>query len=194
MSLDLTGDKSTLLQVMAWCRQATSHYLSQWWPRSLLPYGVTRPQWVNFWHILFQVCQHRHNIGLFKWIYKQKHNGSNHQYSDTAIDTLSWYNQPCTYKGKKLALVVLCHQQVQCWLYYRHNLFWSMMILAMLSLIKRHLSKLFIWVPLIYTGNPMTMMGFPLPVSVFASVYWINPLSHVTGNLFGTRANALKIL
>ena len=32
---------------MAWCRQATSHYLSQCWPRSLSPYGVTRPQWVN---------------------------------------------------------------------------------------------------------------------------------------------------
>ena len=46
-SLYLTDDKSTLVQVMAWCRQATSHYLSQWWPRSLLPYGVTRPQWVN---------------------------------------------------------------------------------------------------------------------------------------------------
>ena len=27
------------------CRQATSHYLSQCWPRSLSPNGVTRPQW-----------------------------------------------------------------------------------------------------------------------------------------------------
>ena len=35
---------------MAWCCQATSHYLSQWWPRSLWPYSVTRPQWVN--HLL----------------------------------------------------------------------------------------------------------------------------------------------
>ena len=43
----LTDDKSTLLQVMAWCRQATSHYLSQCWPRSMSPYGVIRPQWVN---------------------------------------------------------------------------------------------------------------------------------------------------
>ena len=41
MSLDLTDDKSILVQVMAWCRQATSHYLSQCWPRSLSPYGVT---------------------------------------------------------------------------------------------------------------------------------------------------------
>ena len=47
MLLDLTYEKSTLVQVMAWCRQATSHYLSQCWPRSLSPHGVTRPQWVN---------------------------------------------------------------------------------------------------------------------------------------------------
>ena len=49
MSLDLTDDKSTLVQVVAWCRQATSHYLSQYWLRSLSPYGITRPhaQWVN---------------------------------------------------------------------------------------------------------------------------------------------------
>ena len=47
MPLELTDDKSTLVQVMAWCRQATSHYLSQCWPRSLSPYDVTRPQWVK---------------------------------------------------------------------------------------------------------------------------------------------------
>ena len=47
MPQDLTDDKSTLVQVMAWCRQATSHYLSQFWPRFLSPNGVTRPQWVN---------------------------------------------------------------------------------------------------------------------------------------------------
>ena len=27
--------------------QATSHYLSQYWPSSLSPYHVTRPQWFN---------------------------------------------------------------------------------------------------------------------------------------------------
>ena len=47
MSLDFTDDQSTLVQVMAWCRQAASHYLSQCWLRSMLPYGVTRLQWVN---------------------------------------------------------------------------------------------------------------------------------------------------
>ena len=47
ISLDLADDKSALVQVMAWCRQATSHYLSQCWPSSMSPYGVVRLQWVN---------------------------------------------------------------------------------------------------------------------------------------------------
>ena len=41
MSLDLT-DKSTLVQVMAWCHQATSHYLNQCWSSSMSPYCATR--------------------------------------------------------------------------------------------------------------------------------------------------------
>ena len=47
MPLHLTDHKATLVQVMAWCRQATNPYL-----RSLSPYDVTRPQWVNGLHIV----------------------------------------------------------------------------------------------------------------------------------------------
>ena len=46
MSWDLPENEPTLVQVMAWCRQATSHYMSQCWPRCESPYGVTRAQWV----------------------------------------------------------------------------------------------------------------------------------------------------
>ena len=45
MPLDLTDDKLTLVQVMAWCRQATSYYLSKCWPRFVSPNGVTKPQY-----------------------------------------------------------------------------------------------------------------------------------------------------
>ena len=48
MPQDLTDDKSTLVQVMAWCRQATSHYLSQCSLSSLSAYCVARPQWVKW--------------------------------------------------------------------------------------------------------------------------------------------------
>ena len=49
-------NKSTLVQVMAWCRQATSHYMSLCWPRFISPYGVTRPQWVKPHVLCSQRC------------------------------------------------------------------------------------------------------------------------------------------
>ena len=60
MSLDLADDEWTLVQVMACCRQATRHYLSQCSPRSKSPYGVSRPKWVNYrqrlyWNFLIRV-------------------------------------------------------------------------------------------------------------------------------------------
>ena len=50
----LTVVKWTLVQVMAWCRQATSHYLNQYWPRYPTPYSTTRQQWVNVFNSLIQ--------------------------------------------------------------------------------------------------------------------------------------------
>ena len=47
MSQNTFHDKSTLVQVMAWCRQATSHNPSQCWLNSTSPYGVTKPQWID---------------------------------------------------------------------------------------------------------------------------------------------------
>ena len=37
-------DKSSLVQVMDWCRQATSHYLNKCLPR-FMSCGINRPQW-----------------------------------------------------------------------------------------------------------------------------------------------------
>ena len=39
--------KSILVQEMVWCRQAGSHNLNKWLPRSKSPYGVIKPQWVK---------------------------------------------------------------------------------------------------------------------------------------------------
>ena len=47
MPQNLTNEKSTVLQVMASCHQATNHYLSQYGPISVSPSGDTRPQQVN---------------------------------------------------------------------------------------------------------------------------------------------------
>ena len=40
-----TNNKSTLMQIKTWCRQAINHYLSQRWPWSMSSYGITRPKW-----------------------------------------------------------------------------------------------------------------------------------------------------
>ena len=108
MSLDLTDDKTTLVQVMAWCRQATSHYLSQCWPRSLSPYGITRPQWVNSlaietcgsvflnsfyelitWAIMWNLSQVSATEHWFRW-----------WLGSIRKDTITWANEnpnPCWY-------------------------------------------------------------------------------------------------
>ena len=56
---------------MAWCRQATSHYLNQCWPRSPKPFGVTRSQWVKFcqWsrYIFFKCLDITAVISCTKW-------------------------------------------------------------------------------------------------------------------------------
>ena len=54
MPQDLTDDKSTLVQVMAWGRQPTSRYLSQCWLSSLSPYGDARAQWVKHIYIFLK--------------------------------------------------------------------------------------------------------------------------------------------
>ena len=63
MQQNLIDEKSTLVQVMAWCSQERNHYLSRCWPRSLSPYGITKPQWVK---IIPQASQHFE--GCTKWL------------------------------------------------------------------------------------------------------------------------------
>ena len=72
MPQDLTDDQSTSVQVMAWCRQAASHYLNQCRLRSLPPYGVTTPRWVHICLIpprgnLYGVIAYRHPNLIYKW-------------------------------------------------------------------------------------------------------------------------------
>ena len=55
ISLYLTDDKSTLVQVMTWCPQAASHYLNKCRPRSMSTCGVPEPQWVNIFYYYFHI-------------------------------------------------------------------------------------------------------------------------------------------
>ena len=66
--LDLADHKSTLIRVMAWCRQASSHYLNQCWPRFTTPNGITEPQ---AWH--FQIPKEIHIFMKSFWFMTTKH-------------------------------------------------------------------------------------------------------------------------
>ena len=44
MPQNFTNEKTTLVQEMALCHQATSHFLSQGWCRFMSPYGITGQQ------------------------------------------------------------------------------------------------------------------------------------------------------
>ena len=75
MPQNFIDDKSTLVQVMAWCRQATSHYLSQV-GRSILPYhqayGI---RWANEYSTMngndldtsMQVCKESVQQQVWYW-------------------------------------------------------------------------------------------------------------------------------
>ena len=52
ITLDFFDDKSTLVEVMAWCLMAPSHYLNRCWSSSIMPYDVIIGQWVNPLNIL----------------------------------------------------------------------------------------------------------------------------------------------
>ena len=97
---------------MAWCRQATSHCLSQCWPRSLSPYGVIRPQWVNTARL--------YGVGKY----------ANHQVTvayvcgtgTTSIATRDrWRHRTqtiaCKLKGVIMSRRLPSHYRSQCWLF-----------------------------------------------------------------------------
>ena len=42
-----TDEDIILLQSISWCRQATRHYISQCWPRSMTAYGATRQKYLK---------------------------------------------------------------------------------------------------------------------------------------------------
>ena len=44
----LTNENLMLVEVMAWCCQTTNYYFSQYWHRSVSPYGVTRLRWGKY--------------------------------------------------------------------------------------------------------------------------------------------------
>ena len=60
MPQDLTDDQSTLVQAMAWCHQAPSHYLGLCSPIPMLPYGSLGHNELKLWCLLWS--EHKQSI------------------------------------------------------------------------------------------------------------------------------------
>ena len=136
MSLDLSHDKSTLFQVMAWCRQATSHYLSQCWLRSMLPYGVIRLQYVNK--------------------LRPGQNGRQHfqmHFLEIKVGILIQISLKFVPKGPLVETMAWCHQARSCYLIQ----FWTM---SMASPGHKELTKWFyIYTRAFYACEPLKRFG-----------------------------------
>ena len=67
----------TLLMIIQhwfrWCLTAPSHYLSQCWPRSVSPYDVTGPHWVNISVHIFLCVSVTPQLVTSSWRYKTFH-------------------------------------------------------------------------------------------------------------------------
>ena len=108
---DLFDNKSTLIQVMACCRQAAIHYLRQCCPRSLSPYGVTRPQGIN------PLAPKAPNVWGGVWLAPQRFWMQFHKcnfqswFTDWYLHILSWWctqmNVMGRYFGDKSTLVLV---------------------------------------------------------------------------------------
>ena len=90
MPLGFTDDQSALVQVMAWCHQETSHYLSQCWPRSLSPYGQNESIAKGLFHWWFFPSKFKLHGNLFlfppRWL----------PWNFACVETwLTWLNLAC---------------------------------------------------------------------------------------------------
>ena len=76
-------NKSALVQVMAWRRQATSHYLSQWWTSSPTHIYGTRGNELNYFSVLITHSKAQIRTSITLW----NHNRDSISHSEIKIRT-----------------------------------------------------------------------------------------------------------
>ena len=108
MSHNLANRKLTLVQVMAWCRQATSHYLSQCWPRSMSPMASLGLNELSYWL-----------RDKWQWFFKPntqtifKPNTQNYSLGNCCKITPRWMPQNLTNEKSMLVQIMAwCHQAI----------------------------------------------------------------------------------
>ena len=98
---NLTDEESTLVEVMAWCRLATSHQLSQCLPGFLSPYAITRPPWVDTFAT--GLCFWWKNINAFRPLQNSCHFVFMNFDSDvTDVPKMTWSNILFNYQRQSI--------------------------------------------------------------------------------------------
>ena len=112
--ISLSDDKSSLVQKMAWCRQATNHYLVQYWPSSTSPYDVTRPRWARQKEdsvVKGLIIVNGYKIHISKideWV--QINNDTN---QSTSTQQMRIFPEPWTDNNMRLRMRLLCSISMQ---------------------------------------------------------------------------------
>ena len=121
MFLDLTDDKLTLAKIMAWFHQATRHYMNQCWLRYLMPYGVTRPQWVKtdklLCFLILNVLNHCKKIqNTFPFFYHSSAQVPEvFHMADKELFILHLQYHCCWWPGNTGSQEICCHS-IQAWI------------------------------------------------------------------------------
>ena len=106
MSQGLTDDKSTLVQVMDWCRQAASHYLSQCSPSSMSPLASLGHN--VFWgrnHQIYHFVNSAYTSWR-KWLILT---------STASLNSMmDWFKVKQGYKGKNVCMTYLPYVRFWC--------------------------------------------------------------------------------
>ena len=87
LAMDANNLELTLVHIMAWYQQATSHYLSQCWHKFMSLYGVTRPQCVNPLG-----CSLLHKFDHYQGWWHSQYIGMRVSFSKKSRNLWSWYN------------------------------------------------------------------------------------------------------
>ena len=140
---------------MAWCRQARGHYLSQWWPRSLSPYAVTRPHWIKI---------HRQLTAFFNSTKKWLH------YLYNAFNT--WVINPVYLHEISCNIPELAIVQRHLVLYKHLDIAYTLMLVRQPTIffdcsISPVTSKL--WIPLRYSPSGLLLLLYVANSSVYIS-------------------------
>ena len=130
MAQDPTIERSTLIEVMAWCRQATGHYLKQYLTTFISPYGVTHNELWFIWWMPMSLTIRPGLVPVSAAVHQRDraHQTGTHM----ALRRRLWLGT-CTYEIVKYAYIIIYMRRLNNWKTDRHITYMYMYSLSSLS-------------------------------------------------------------